>query len=249
MTSKRIENLAVQKIHAELDLQTEFQRQKQQLGIQFPHQLMGKEYRNWIDSFSPEQQQDATVRLKSLATGFYSVVPLICPGIRKCPHGHVCPFAGHEPPLGKQCPVEQNVIMERMHGFMKEYEVDGNRPTDFMLLNRLVELELTDFRCSSMLSSPEYQGILTEMVTGATAQGDLITNNVINPILEMKEKISREKMKLLGILVGTPQEKYKKQAALKEVKTEEYSNKIANMNKQLMDIEKKLLKASNDMDE
>jgi hypothetical protein len=237
--------LALTKIRQELDIQSEFQRQKRQLGIQFPHQLMGRKYQEWLKRFTPEEQQLAAARLKSVSSGFYSVLPIVCKGAQQCPHGHICPFIPKEP-LGLQCPMEQQIIVERMHQFMREYQIDGQRPTDFMLLNRLVELELTDFRCSSMLSSSQYQGVLREVTTGSTPQGDLITNEIINPIMEMKEKISREKMKLLSVLVGTPQEKYKKQAALKEVKTEEYSNKISGMNKQLMDLEKKLLAASNE---
>ena len=235
-----MKNLALTKIRKELNLENEFRKQKQQLGIQFPHQLMGKGYQDWMKQFNEKEQEEAAARLQSLSAGFYSVLPIICQGASKCAHGHICPFVPKEP-QGLQCPVEQQVIIERMHAFMKEYEIDGNRASDFMLLNRLVELELTDFRCSSMLSSGQYQGILQDVTTGSTPQGDLITNEIINPILELKEKVGREKMKLLNILVGTPESKYKKQAALKEVKTEQYSNKIADMNRKLMDLEKKLI--------
>jgi hypothetical protein len=243
MSSKlEVLNLAMDKIRNELNVKKEISKLQNSLGIKFPHQLMGKKYQDWLDSFTSEETDEIAVKLQSISPGFYSVTPMICRGASVCPHGHVCPFVPKEP-ISHSCPVEQQIILDRMSSLMEEYQIDGHRNSDFMLLNRLIELELTDFRASSTLSSPEYQSLLVEQTMGSTPQGELIHNQVLNPLLELKERISREKMKLLGVLVGTPQEKYKKQAALKEARTEEYGNKIAGMNKSLMDIEKKLLEA------
>lgn len=240
--SNKVEELALAKLENELDHKKEFLVQRNKLGIEFPHQLGSQEYSNWLDRFSIEEKDLIRKKISVISSGLFSVLPLTCPGNNTCPHFSACPFRPNTP-NGFQCPLEQQLIMDRMHSLMREYQLDGSRASDFMLLNRLVELEVTDFRCTSMLSSPEYQGIMREMVTGSTAQGTLITNEVVSPLLELKEKISREKMKLLNSMVGTPESRYKKQVALKEVKTEEYSNKISKMNKQLMDLEKKLLAA------
>lgn len=147
------------------------------------------------------------------------------------------------------CPVEQQMIANRMHGLMHEHGIDGSQATNFMLLNRLVELELTDFRCSSLLSSPSYNQLMRTVITGSTSDGTLIENEAVNPLIETKERISREKMKLMSVLVSTPEAKYKKQAALKEVKSDEYSNKIASIAKGLMDLETKILAASKERDD
>ncbi len=142
--------------------------------------------------------------------------------------------------LVHNCPLEQEIIVTRMQGLMQEYQIDGTKPTEFMLLSRLVEIDLIEFRCNSILSSPAYQSMFRTVIRGSTPQGEIIHDEELNPLYMLKEKLGREKMHLINLLVGSPQEKYKKQAALKEVKSNDYSTKIADMNKTLVSIERHL---------
>ena len=236
------EKMALQVLREELNIKLEWVKQRDRLGISFPHQLRSNRYREWINRFSDNEAEEVLGQINSMRGGLYSVMPIICTGDNKCPHNHVCPFLEKgKAPIGLQCPLEQTLIMDKMELLMVEHEIDGSRASEFILLNRVVELELSDFRVSSMLSSVEHQGVLKKEIGGSTSVGELYEVEVINPLLEVKERISREKMKILDILVSTPRERYKKQAALKEVVSDRYVNKISALNKKVADIESKML--------
>lgn len=224
------------------DVKSIFRRQQGKLNIKFPHDLLGKDYASWLHNMSSGQREEAGERLDVLSSGNFAVMPRICTGLATCPMSHVCPFALNLP-LKLQCPVEQRVVMDKMNGLLEELNTDSYQKTEFMLINRVVELELLDFRVTSALAGPAYQDMMVETITGSTNTGDFIKNEVLNPFFELKERISREKMKLLAVLVRTPQEKYKKKAALKEVTGDTYATKIANMNKKLMDLDTKMGRA------
>lgn len=235
-----IVQLAKEKLQNELNIHSEFIKQKESLKISFPHQLRGKMYLDWLSHYNQQEADMASAQLGSLRGGNYSVLPLVCQGLSKCPHAHVCPFS-YKVPIGLQCPMEQAIIVERMEALMNEFGVDGHRASEFMMLNRVIELELLDMRTSSMLASPKYQSIMRHVVTGATPDGELIENEEITPLLEIKEKVSREKMKILSTLVATPEAKYKKQAALKEKSEDGYSKRVADISRKLAKIEQQLI--------
>ncbi len=227
---------AIDKLRGELNLQEEEVRANYRLGIRFPQELMGDAYQEWLRSFTPEQARRAEAGLFAIRSGFFAVLPRVCTGLAKCPHAHICPFSENVP-VDQTCPAEMAYVRSKMEGYMDEYAITGHHKSAFTLLNRLVELDLLDLRTSSMLAGPRYQDLMVSRVTGSTVQGDILENEELNPLLEAKERISREKMKLMGVLVGTPEAQYKKAAAMKEAATNEYSSKIAKMNQRLLQVE------------
>jgi hypothetical protein len=234
------EKRATELLAKELNIEKEVALQRSGSKLNFPHQMRGRFYQEWLKRFSEEDAQSANDQLQTLRSGNFSVMPLVCKGVKECPHGHVCPFTANMPPLGAQCPMEQTIILDRMEALMKEYQVDGHRYTDFIILNRIVELELLDMRVSSVLSSERYQGITQIAVTGSTPQGDLIENEIANPLFALKEKISREKVRLLDVIVGTREAKYKREAALKQKDMTTFNDAINQLVMEVHRLERKL---------
>lgn len=209
------------------------------LGLRFPQEHLTDGYKEWLSSFEDEEIRVAGKMLSAVLMGNVTALPKICPSLAKCEHKGICPFQTNQP-VGKACPMEMSVIIDRMNKLMEQFHIDGFHQTDFMILNRVVELELYDLRLNSLMSTQAKQSILVDKVVGFSSEGSAITNEEVSPLFDLKEKISREKMKLMTILVGTPQELYKKRAALKEATTDKLSVKIDELNKALQQVEKSL---------
>lgn len=233
--SERILALAQQ----EMSELSEWISVKNDLGLRFPQEHLSEGYKEWLSSFDEEEIRTAGKMLSAVLMGNVTALPKICPSLSKCEHKGICPFQTNQP-VGKACPMEMSVIIDRMNKLMEQFKIDGFQQTDFMILNRVVELELYDLRLNSLMSSQDKQSILVDKVVGFSSEGSAITNEEVSPLFDLKEKISREKMKLMTLLVGTPQEVYKKRAALKEASTDKLSVKIDELNRALQQVEKSL---------
>lgn len=211
-------------------------------GIEFPHQLMGPRYQEWLDRFNEEEKGMVTRDMKALMSGTYVVLPRICPGVDDCPVSAFCPF-GNNTPNGLQCPLEQGIIQQKMNDLMEEFRADGHNTTDHSLLARLTELELQDWRINAYQATrAEYALPLIQVEVGADMQGNRLTQMQGNPLFDIKEKIGREKMRITQLLVANPEARYKRQAALKEVANNDVSNQMARMSQMLADIEERMKK-------
>jgi len=205
---------------------------KNDLQLAFPHQMFGPKYKEWLTAFTDEEAVEAALQVNAMRGGNYSVLPRICPNLHRCPMSHSCPFKDTDNvPVGLQCPLEQTLIVSKMSSFMEEFNVDGNRAAEFMLLNRLVELDLYDFRINAYLANIENMAApIVDEIAGSTPQGEKFHREAVHLSYELKERISREKMKLLDILVQTPQARVKKQAALKETNEKSVGKSMAHLN-------------------
>lgn len=197
-------------------------------------------YDEWLKNLDQEEIRVAAMRMSSILWGNVVALPQVCPNLQKCVHKHICPFESN-PPEGKACPMEQAYIMDKMSKLKKQFDIDGLAETDFLLLNKLVELDLYDLRINSMMAHGETQRPLYPRVALVSQDGVPIYQDEVNPLFEIKEKIGREKMKLMGILVGTPQERYKKQAALKEASSDRLSALSERLNSLIEKAERELL--------
>jgi hypothetical protein len=204
-------------------------------GIKFPHQVQSNKYLSWLSQFQSTQHlQEAQAQIDILKRGNYSVLPRICPGLQSCLHAHICPFADSQnTPNNLQCPMEQAFVSSKIESYMAEHNVSTFTSSQFTLINRLTELDLSEFRLSSLLASPQFQNPVWSQPTGSTSKGTILFQDVISPIYEVQEKISRERLKLLQILVATPEAVYKKQAALKQIESDTYAKQISNLSRQV----------------
>jgi len=196
----------------------------------------GEEYAKWQATFSEESRKRIQRRLNALSNSANAVTPIICRGTAStnlCPYSETCPFMREKnPPLGKQCPIEQQIIITKITEYKERFGVDKHNPADLTIIERLTEIELLEYRLRSVTAA-RYPDMLVKETVGLTPQGHEVSRLAANPALKIRERLSMEKTNLLQQLVGTRREKYKKDAALGQGQAVDYSTNAAALAKML----------------
>jgi len=162
--------------------------------------------------------------VKKMATSFANIetgsatnLVVIC-SKEKCLYKNRCVlYSSNKAPEGRECLHENKVLIDAMDRYMQSLDVDIDNYAEMVMINQLVEYELIEFRCNTILSY-DHQNMKMEIVVGIDEKGQLITKEDISHALQIKMQIFKNKIKLLEELTATRREKYKKQAALKESK-------------------------------
>ena len=180
-----------------------------------------------MDDYSMVLSRANAIKLKrhlsSLRTGTHAVVPLICPGGKRCPIAMRCPFTeftlegkidfvSSEYPVLRPCPVEKEYMKSKIRYYAQEYEVDPRSASTISLITKLAELDVYDMRCDILLSGgdPDGQGLdlMREDVTTIDPRNDRAYSTLkIHPAWEIKERIQKQRMDILDVLIGTPKAK------------------------------------------
>lgn len=170
--------------------------------------------------------------------GAAAKVPLMCGGEEVCPFADACPFVeiyreDERPvvPVGRQCPIEKEMIAYWVAKYMDEFEVDPENQSEVSLITEMAELDIYDYRATLLLSEPGNANMMQEIVVGVNADGNPIYNEDIHKAFELKERVKRRKTAILESLVGTRKEKYKRDAALKKRSEDDPSKQAASLKK------------------
>lgn len=183
--------------------------------LTFPHEYMGDGYQSWASRFSEREKALAAQRLRSLFYGPITALPKQCGGLERCVYKTICPFQENVP-VGLACPMEQAVILKILEELKKDFKTDEFAKTDAMLFNRLIELELMDYRLNAMGAQTEWQDPIMLKTIGMTNSGIPIETLEANPLYALKEKVAQEKARISKSLVGTPEARVDRRAKLKE---------------------------------
>lgn len=184
-------------------------------------------------SFSPQETAFIRKKLSHLSTGSFAAIPLICQG-NTCPFGSNCPFYQiSKMPEGRSCPVELNLLKEWTIRFIEEYEVDPGAQTDRFFVQELAETELLLYRINSNLAKAQYGELVAESVSNVDREGNVFYEEKIIPLMELKLKLTARKDRVIKLMVGDRQEKYKKKAALKQKDESDFSNSGAKLKRSL----------------
>lgn len=138
--------------------------------------------------------------------GFVSTAPMRCTG-EKCPYLASCPLkqAGSKLPFGKACPVEHTIaalhITKHLQALNIENIDDVNHSFDMDMLCELAGLELIRWRCGAELSKTP--SLIVSQAVGGTMDGELIYQDIVNPILEVLDKTGKHIGKLREGLLAT----------------------------------------------
>lgn len=197
-------------------------------------------------SFTPEEAQKLRSHLQYLSTGSSAVIPLKCGGSNHCPFASNCPLVRLEKerkvldpeapspvPLLSNCLVETNLLNEWTRLYIQEYEIDESSFTEFQMARELAEIELLLWRLNNNLSKPEHAELVQETNVGVDKQGNILTKKEVNAIFEAKERLQNRKSKVIKLMVGDRQEKYKRDAALKTQSEEDVSTNAARLRTQI----------------
>lgn len=179
--------------------------------------------------FTPAEAQKVTSHIRRLSTGSSAMTPMMC-------HGPQCPFASRCPlqqmdkaPIGKQCLIEVQLMKEFIVRAMNEYDVDPNSFTEVAYINELAEIEILMMRLNMSISRPENAELVIDQVIAIGQDGTPIIQKQASPFLDQKEKLLARRSKIVKLMVGDRQEKYKKEAALKVKLDKDPSSKMAQM--------------------
>jgi len=184
-------------------------------------------------------------RLQFLSTGSAAALPLICAGV-KCIFASRCPFikideerkkldanAKRCTPLSRSCLVELQLLNEWTRLYMEEYQVGEDSFTELVMVRELAEIEVMLWRLNNSLAKPEHASLLQTDIVAIDKHGNALTKTSISSIFEAKERLQNRKSRLIKLMVGDRQEKYRKEAALKLKDGGDPSSMAAKLRKEL----------------
>ena len=82
-------------------------------------------------------------------------------------------------------------------------------------------------------------GYSRDQAVGMTREGNEINRKEILALMDLKLRIQNRKDKIVKMMVGDRQEKYKKQAALKQKEGDDMSTSMSTLKKELLSMEQK----------
>lgn len=192
--------------------------------------------------------------LKRLSTGASSFALLHCQG-NQCPFASRCPLVqmsakgptegsqnpNGKAPVGQDCLLEATLLRDAATSYIQEYQVDPVNFTEVNIVTELAEIEVLLWRINMQLSTGENALLVIDQTVGFDREsGQPITQQQVSPLFEQKQKLATRKSKLTKLMVGDRQEKYKKEAALKQKPDADASSQMSDVKKQLQALQTKL---------
>ena len=146
--------------------------------------------------------------MKVASIGPISAVAMICTG-SQCQVKEMCPYFKNDvAPIGEECLLEKNLIREWMDRYIEEFSVDINKTTEVQLVSELVEIAVYERRINSYISinSPM---MMTDVVAGVDPAGNAYYNLDIAKAFEIKDRLKKQRMKILDAMLATRDRKAK----------------------------------------
>lgn len=165
--------------------------------------------------YTPEEIEYIRRYISKAATGTGSAIALTCPGRAACPFSHRCPFAQlKKEPRDKPCPLESALFTEFLIRYIEELQVDPTNMMELAYCNELAETDILIMRANKALAKPENSEMVYIQETVAKS-GEIAQQMSVSPYLEAREKLVKRRERIIKLMVGDRQERYKKAAALK----------------------------------
>ena len=179
---------------------------------------------------SEEEVKKVKASMASMTAGVNAAVPLTCSG-NSCAFKNTCPFYQiNKAPIGRPCLVESQLIEYWTAEYLDEFDVNPNKITEMHMVSELAELNIYEMRITKYIAE-NHQTLLQEVVTGIDSAGNIITNLDISKSFDLKERIKKQRMKVLEALMATRKENIK--VAVQVANTNTTANKIADLKQQL----------------
>lgn len=149
-----------------------------------------------IEPYKEERVYDITVQKNS---NFFA----------NCIQVHNCPYyleGIHQ--VGENCLVEEQLIEYWTHKYLTELDIDYNSISEMHMLSRLVEITIMDLRMTNYMSIND-QDLMMDFVSSIDPNGSAITNKGVSVAFEVKERLEKQKLKILDTLNSTRDKKAK----------------------------------------
>jgi hypothetical protein len=165
--------------------------------------------------FTAEEMQTLRKSFSKRALAPGSVIAMRCQGQESCPYAEDCELAiMKKAPKGKKCPYETALFAEFLAKAVEELDVDPSNSIEMDFCNELATTDLLIMRMDSSLAMRDNVDLMDDQVV-FDKQGNELTNKVVSPYLDARERLLRRRDKIVNLMVGDRKEKYKKAAALK----------------------------------
>lgn len=197
---------------------------------------------------SPDQSEKLQKHLKKTSLGSSTFIPLTCTGAA-CPFASKCPLVQMDrsesnphgkAPINRSCLLETTALSDWLSSYVREYKVDPESFTEVNICAELAELEVMLWRLNMQLASPENARLVVDQAVGVDHRGQELTQQQISPIVMAKQQLTKRKSQLIKLMVGDRQEKYKREAALKQRQEADPSTKQAATKAKLEQLQREL---------
>lgn len=170
---------------------------------------LGPDFSDYGEITISENKANRLKKQLSVATaGPISAVAMICAG-SSCQIKETCPyFNAGIAPLGEICILEQQLIKEWTSRYIDEFDVDTNKHTELQLVTELAEIAVYERRISAYIGIHN-PILLQEVVTGVDTLGNPFYNTDISKAFEVKERLKKQRMKILDAMLATRDRKAK----------------------------------------
>ena len=159
-------------------------------------------------TFTEEEAKRISTSMRHMTTGINAAVPMNCKG-QQCPFASTCPYVREDKiPLGRPCLVESQLIDYWTQQYIEEFDVDMANLTEVYMISELAEYNIYEKRVTEHLAET-HQNLMQEVVTSVDHTGEEIINEEISRAWELKERIKKNRMKVLEALMATRKERTK----------------------------------------
>ena len=124
--------------------------------------------------------------------------------------------------------------------YIEDYQVDPDNFTELSFCNQLAEIEIYLWRLNNNLAKPENAELIVEQPMGTDRDGNPILQKQVSPFFEMKEKLLARQSKIIKLMVGDRQERYKKEAALRKQEEKDPSSVQAEVRRKIDELNRRL---------
>ncbi|MCX7610421.1 MAG: hypothetical protein N2043_02385 [Ignavibacterium sp.] len=158
----------------------------------------------WKMSKKTLQNVNLSKAVFEMEHGILSGVPIIC-RTYSCPYKETCWIPENELRYGERCPIEIAAILDRYEKYKKELNIGDEDEIDKGLLKELVDLEVMILRCDNLLASKA--NLIDEVITTVAEDGTAYYKPEIAREAELKEKLRKERHRILQLLNSTRKDK------------------------------------------
>ena len=142
--------------------------------------------------------------LTRIKHGLLAQVPMICRGER-CPYISTCYLAPEERPQSGRCPIEIATIIALFERYCRHLDIVEDDFVDLTLVKELIDLDVQLLRADHyMAARPEF---VEEVPVFVTDDGMAFTKPEISKAAEYKERLRRERHRILQLLNSTRKDK------------------------------------------
>lgn len=187
-----------------------------------------EEYNEQLEELDREDQryQDVLKKARKLERQIkklkdpHKYLDTVCESFKSCPL-----FRSGDAPNGCLCPFEYKLVSDWTEGYLKEFDVHiAIQGVDKSIISQLVVSDLIIYRCMKAIATTS----LIDISEKPTEFG-VSYEKKVNSYLEIKEKESKNKMKLLSNMVATRHDK--KKFRIEDKKSDKLKNAEQSMSK------------------